>query len=274
MEKKVLFSQAVAFAAAKHANQTRSDGTPYIYHPLKVAELVKNTGFDLDYQIAAVLHDILEDTDTTEEELQRFGDNVVEAVKLLTRPSGLAEEMYVSKILDNHMAAVVKNADKIHNIFDATHAEDKVWAENYINKSKKYYLSKFSPALDSLLETKTPTEHLNIESPKMILYSDRKKSHYLHCKELYNTCDVQPDFTNPSMKYWYDEFIDFYFCYITTDLIWSLSNSGWLPMSYNPFWEDEYGDYLYPRTREQVLSFIEKMKQENYFYDFVELEKL
>ena len=124
MTEQELFAKAVAFAAEKHKSQTRRDGSPYIYHPLKVAEILKDAGYDIHYQIAAVLHDTLEDTDATEEEIRAFGEDVLEAVRLVTRPAGMDEEQYVEAILDNRMASVVKNADKIHNMQDVILCED------------------------------------------------------------------------------------------------------------------------------------------------------
>ena len=84
MSEHELFAKALVFATEKHAGQTRQDGSPYIYHPIKVAELLKDTGYDLRYQIAGILHDVLEDTDATEEEVRAFGEDVLEAVKLVT----------------------------------------------------------------------------------------------------------------------------------------------------------------------------------------------
>ena len=116
MNKEEKLAKAIAFAAEKHANQKRKDGTPYIFHPLAVAELLKRYDYDIDYQVAGVLHDVLEDTDATDEEVRAFGEDIYKAVKLVTRPKGADEAEYVKNILTNNMAAVVKNADKIHNM--------------------------------------------------------------------------------------------------------------------------------------------------------------
>lgn len=146
-----LFARALSFAAEKHAGQTRADGSPYIYHPIKVAEILKDAGYDLKYQMAGLLHDILEDTDATEDEVCVFGKDVLAAVKLVTRPEGMDEEAYVAAILQNPMATAVKNADKIHNMTDIVTATDKEWAKNYVKKVKKHYAGKFTLALDAAI---------------------------------------------------------------------------------------------------------------------------
>lgn len=152
MKASVLFSQALALAAEKHKKQTRRDKiTPYIYHPIRVAELVRDAGYGVRYQVVALLHDVLEDTKTTDEEIQVFGDDIYEAVKLLTRPDGMDEEEYLRRILENPMAAIVKAADKIHNMQEAALCEDKEWSRRYIEKSKKYYYGKFNKAVDDAI---------------------------------------------------------------------------------------------------------------------------
>ena len=152
MTENELFSKAVAFATEKHMGQTRKDGTPYINHPLTVAKLLKDAGYGVEYKIAAVLHDVLEDTDATEEEVKVFGEDVLEAVKLVTRPEGMDEEVYVSAILKNPIAKAVKNADKIHNMQDLVNCGNRKWAVYYAQKVKKFYSGKFSIELDQAIE--------------------------------------------------------------------------------------------------------------------------
>lgn len=145
-------AKAIAFAAAKHANQKRKDGTPYIYHPIAVAEMLKKYEYNTDYQIAAVLHDVLEDTDAADDEVKEFGRPVYEAVKLVTRPDGMDEAEYVRKILENHMASAVKNADKIHNLWEIAFSDNKNAIAKYAGKAEIYYKGKFSEALDDAIK--------------------------------------------------------------------------------------------------------------------------
>ena len=157
-----IFGKALALAARYHMGQTRKDGvTPYIYHPIGVAALVRDAGYDLKVQTVAILHDVLEDTDCNESEIRAFGEDIFEAVSLLTRPDGAREAEYVARILENPIAAAVKNADKIYNLWNAVYGGTtgekrsksmKSFTDNYIRKSEKYYKGKFSKALDMSIE--------------------------------------------------------------------------------------------------------------------------
>ena len=193
MSKEEKLAKAIAFAAEKHANQKRKDGTPYIFHPMAVAELLKRYGYDIDYQVAGILHDVLEDTDATDEEVRAFGENVYEAVKLVTRPKGADEAEYVKNILGNRMAAAVKNADKVHNMFDIITTNNRNAILNYAKKVEKYYKGKFSYALDNAINNALyMSDFCNIKKEmrccipdytmeEMTLYSDKRKKAKKRC---------------------------------------------------------------------------------------------
>ena len=74
------------FAKQAHAGQKRSSGEEYFIHPCAVVEILSNFGFDSSTVIAAFLHDVLEDTPVTPEELREsFGDEIVELVQGVTK---------------------------------------------------------------------------------------------------------------------------------------------------------------------------------------------
>ena len=84
-----LIRQAVDYANDKHKSQKRKDGSPYIIHPLAVAQIVVEMGLDMDAILGALLHDCIEDTDASYDEIAKlFGETVaalVEGVTKLTR---------------------------------------------------------------------------------------------------------------------------------------------------------------------------------------------
>jgi guanosine-3',5'-bis(diphosphate) 3'-pyrophosphohydrolase len=89
------FVQALAFAADKHKNQRRKDAqiTPYINHPIDLVNVLVNQGGVVSWDVlcAALLHDVIEDTETTEEELlAHFGKKVTAIVKEVTDDKSLA----------------------------------------------------------------------------------------------------------------------------------------------------------------------------------------
>ena len=77
---------AFDYARSHHEGQLRKDGSPYITHPLAVAEIVAELELDTDSIIAALLHDCIEDTDATHEEIaKKFGKSVAELVEGVTK---------------------------------------------------------------------------------------------------------------------------------------------------------------------------------------------
>lgn len=106
------FESALEFAMQKHKGQLDKGWTPYIQHIMGVWSLVRFE--DLTTQIAALLHDTVEDTSTTFEELRRgFGDDVVETVAVLTHMKAESYEAYIYRVAtsNNRRAIKIKLAD-------------------------------------------------------------------------------------------------------------------------------------------------------------------
>ena len=122
-----VIQRAYEYADEKHKNQLRKSGEPYIIHPLAVAEIVAEIGLDTDAIAAALLHDCLEDTDASFEEISRlFGEtvaNLVEGVTKLTRVQySTMEEQQMENLRKMFMAMskdirviLIKIADRLHN---------------------------------------------------------------------------------------------------------------------------------------------------------------
>ncbi|MBP3313068.1 MAG: HD domain-containing protein [Oscillospiraceae bacterium] len=138
--------EALAFATKKHEGQLRRGGAPYITHPMAVCAMLSQWGHDEDTQIAGLFHDLLEDTDATEEEILRLGgEKVLEAVKLLTKKEGYIMAEYVSAIRENPMAFAVKGADRLHNLQCAVEA-DSAFRQRYVEETLAWYMD-FSPEI-------------------------------------------------------------------------------------------------------------------------------
>ena len=131
------FLAALRFAAEKHSQQRRksSDHVPYINHPIAVAEILCRVGGvrDLDTLVAAVLHDTIEDTATTPEEIRTlFGETVLELVLEVTDDKRLPKA--TRKLLQiknashkSPRARQIKLADKINNISDIIFSPPEDW---------------------------------------------------------------------------------------------------------------------------------------------------
>ncbi len=145
------FSKALCFAAEKHAEQRRRDKSPYIFHPIRVAMYLANEGYDIRYQIVGLFHDLLEDTDTTVEELKSYcDDEMIKAIKLVTKEENYDEAEYMKAILSDPMAKAVKNADRIDNLKDMQNQEDEEFRKRYVMDTAKNFVGKFSKELDDI----------------------------------------------------------------------------------------------------------------------------
>ena len=140
------YTRALAYASAKHAGQTRIGGNPYITHPIAVAGIVRDWGYGAPYQLAALFHDLLEDTDASEQQIVRLGGKrVLQAVKCLTKTPGYRMDTYIGGIRNNRIARVVKAADRLHNLRCA-HVANDAFKRKYIKESMEWYLD-FSPEI-------------------------------------------------------------------------------------------------------------------------------
>ena len=124
----------------KHEGQKRIQGTPYYLHPLAVSTILKEKGFDEEYQIVGLFHDLLEDTDTTYYDILNHSNvKIAEAVRLVTKEAGYNKTDYFSRIKQNDMARMVKLADRIHNLLEAPFASNK-FQEKYIKETEEWFL--------------------------------------------------------------------------------------------------------------------------------------
>ena len=105
--------KAMKLCFEAHKYQVDKSGIPYVFHPFHVAEQMK----DETTTIVALLHDVVEDTDYTLEDIAAmgFGQDVVDALALMTHDKNVPYLDYVAKIKDNPIARKVKLADLAHN---------------------------------------------------------------------------------------------------------------------------------------------------------------
>ena len=138
-----LVLKATQFAALKHCDQARKDGkTPYIIHPISVAMILSEIGSIEDPEIlsAALLHDTLEDTDTSAHELDKnFGSRVRIIVEELTDNDMLTFSQPKQMQIDNAPylskdATLVRIADKISNVSDVIENPPPEWNQKRCNK--------------------------------------------------------------------------------------------------------------------------------------------
>lgn len=125
---KELINSAFAFSRLHHVGQFRQSGEPYICHPIEVAKIIVGFGFDSDSVVASLLHDIVEDTDVTLDELRtKFGVEISSLVDGVTKLGKIAysskEEQqmeYLRKMFfamaNDIRVIVIKLADRLHNM--------------------------------------------------------------------------------------------------------------------------------------------------------------
>lgn len=132
--------QAMKLCYEAHQGQVDKSGIPYVFHPIHVAEQMS----DEATTIVALLHDVVEDTDYTLDDLTRMGfdDTVTDALALLTHKKGVPYLEYVAKLKNNPIARAVKLADLRHNS-DLSRLDE-------MDKKAKSRLEKYKTAIELL----------------------------------------------------------------------------------------------------------------------------
>ena len=116
-----------------HKDQTDKSGLPYVFHPFHLAEQMP----DEKTTVVALLHDVIEDTDYTLDDLKNMGflDDILSAIALMTHDDGVPYMEYIALIKKNPIAKMVKLADLRHNSnmsrLDKVTAHDRERAEKY-----------------------------------------------------------------------------------------------------------------------------------------------
>jgi len=158
--------KAADFAAFKHRRQRRKDAeaSPYINHPLALARVLKlEAGVaEMDVLVAAILHDTVEDTETTVQELEReFGQTVAAIVAEVTDDKNLSKPDRKRLQVEHaphisHQAKLVKLADKICNLRDVLDAPPSHWPM----ERRRAYFEWAKAVIDGLRGVHPGLEHL------------------------------------------------------------------------------------------------------------------
>ncbi len=138
--------RALKFAAGKHRDQRRKDreASPYINHPIELANILANEAgiSDIDVLTAAILHDTVEDTETTEQELiAEFGAHIANIVMEVTDEKSFSKDQRKQLQIDHAAdisseAKLVKLADKISNVRDIASSPPIGWS---LQRQQEYF---------------------------------------------------------------------------------------------------------------------------------------
>ncbi len=115
MKRGEMLNKMLVLATTRHAGQFDRGGNPYILHPLKVMYYLKSN--DEELQCIALAHDLVEDTDTSYDELRELGftERIIQGIAALTKVPGETYDQYKERVKANADAVKVKMADLRHN---------------------------------------------------------------------------------------------------------------------------------------------------------------
>lgn len=138
----MMIKNALQLCYTAHKNQLDKGKKPYYFHPIYVALNLK----DENQKIVALLHDVIEDTEITLDDLRRegFSESIIEAVNILTRKKDESYDSYIQRIKSNALSKAVKIEDLKHNS-DVTRMES-------ITEKDRMRIEKYKRALKYLLD--------------------------------------------------------------------------------------------------------------------------
>lgn len=126
-----MIDKAVDFATKAHQGQKRKDGTEYIFHPIAVMNAVSTN----DEKIVAILHDVIEDTDFSIEDLEFLTDKQKIALEIITKGSESYSE-YIDRVKSNKIARAVKIEDIRHNLL--SHEKNEALSPEQVAKYQRF----------------------------------------------------------------------------------------------------------------------------------------
>ena len=146
IEELQLITKALAFSSQKHRDQRRKDpdASPYINHPISLVDILVNEGEVTNFKaiVGAILHDTIEDTETTGEEIEsEFGRVIRQIVEDVTDDKSLDKMARKRMQIEHaphicHEAKLVKLADKISNLRDVANCPPAQWS---LQRRKEYF---------------------------------------------------------------------------------------------------------------------------------------
>lgn len=131
--------KAMKLSMEAHANQKDKAGENYFLHPVTVAMTLAKNGYSDEYIATALLHDVVEDTPYTLEQLSEMGfsKNIITALSLLTHKEDVPYMNYVKAAKNNPIARAVKMADLLHNMDTSRLKEILDWDKQRLEKYRK-----------------------------------------------------------------------------------------------------------------------------------------
>ena len=133
-----LIDYAIYFATKAHTGQKRKSEpeVDMIFHPFTVGMILQRAGANTNCAIAGILHDVVEDSNITLDDLSKYFDStIIEALRVLTKKNDDNYEEYIKRVKTNEIATIVKLKDLEHNM-DLTRLDEVT--EDDIKRNKKY----------------------------------------------------------------------------------------------------------------------------------------